>query len=164
MTGIFYGSTTGTTELVARNIARALGIPDADLHNVADTPADETERYDLLLLGSPTWGCGELQDDWYGFLEALKERNLQGKRVALFGCGDSASHPDTFCDALGLIYEALLPTGCTFIGACDPDGCDATASRLCREGRFVGLAVDESDPDRSEARMAAWCERIREGR
>lgn len=54
MTGIFYGSTTGTTELVARNIARALGIPDADLHNVADTPADETERYDLLLLGSPT--------------------------------------------------------------------------------------------------------------
>ena len=164
MTGIFYGSTTGTTELVARNIARALGIPDADLHNVADTPADETERYDLLLLGSPTWGCGELQDDWYGFLEALKGRDLQGKRVALFGCGDSASYPDTFCDALGLIYEALQPTGCTFIGACDPDGCDATASRLCREGRFVGLAVDESDPDRSEARTAAWCERIREGR
>ena len=162
MTGIFYGSTTSTTEAVAQDIARALGIADADIHNVADTPADETERYDLLLLGSPTWGCGELQDDWYGFLDALKGRDLQGKRVALFGCGDSASYPDTFCDALGLIYEALQPTGCTFIGACEPDGCDATGSLLCNEGLFVGLAVDESAPEKTDARLAAWCGRIRE--
>ena len=164
MTGIFYGSTTGSTEAVAQDIAKQLGIADADVHNVADASADETDKYDLLVLGSPTWGNGDLQDDWYGFLDRLKTRDLTGRKVALFGCGDSGSYPDTFCDALGLIYEALLPTGCTFIGACDPDGCDATASRLCREGRFVGLAVDESDPDRSEARMAAWCERIREGR
>ena len=161
MTGIFYGSTTGTTELVARNIARALGIPDADLHNVADTPADETERYDLLLLGSPTWGCGELQDDWYGFLEALKGQNLQGKRVALFGCGDSASYPDTFCDALGLIYEALLPTGCTFIGACDPDGCDATASRLCREGRSRPKRGPDGGLVRTDPRRAVSVRRLR---
>ena len=65
MTGIFYGSTTGSTEAVAQDIARLLGVAESDLHNVADTPADEADKYDLLLLGSPTWGCGELQDDWY---------------------------------------------------------------------------------------------------
>lgn len=58
----FYGSTTGSTEAVAQDIARLLGVAESDLHNVADTPADEADKYDLLLLGSPTWGCGELQD------------------------------------------------------------------------------------------------------
>ena len=161
---IVYGSSTGTTKDIADRIAEKFGVAADDVRDAADFDAEDVANYDLLIFGSSTWDDGELQDDWYGFLEALKERNLQGERVALFGCGDSASYPDTFCDALGLIYEALLPTGCTFIGACDPDGCDATASRLCREGRFVGLAVDESDPDRSKARMAAWCARIREGR
>ena len=54
MTGIFYGSTTGSTEAVAQDIARLLGVAENDLHNVADTPADEADKYDLLLLGSPT--------------------------------------------------------------------------------------------------------------
>ena len=163
-TGIFYGSTTGTTESVARLIADKLGIAPADVHEVTKLDTALAESYEALILGTSTWGDGELQDDWYDGLKVLQGAHLSGKVVALFGCGDSESYSDTFCDALGLIYEALLPTGCTFIGACDPDGCDATASRLCREGRFVGLAVDESDPDRSEARTAAWCERIREGR
>lgn len=52
MTGIFYGSTTGSTEAVAQDIARLLGVAESDLHNVADTPADEADKYDLLLLGS----------------------------------------------------------------------------------------------------------------
>ena len=46
MTGIFYGSTTGSTEAVAQDIARLLGVAESDLHNVADTPADESDKYD----------------------------------------------------------------------------------------------------------------------
>ena len=85
MTGIFFGSTMGTTEAVAADIAKQLGVADADVHNVADTPAGEVQKYDLLVLGSSTWGAGELQDDWYDFLDALKRKALSGKRVALFG-------------------------------------------------------------------------------
>ena len=40
MTGIFFGSTMGTTEAVAADIAKQLGVADADVHNVADTPAE----------------------------------------------------------------------------------------------------------------------------
>ena len=160
MTGIFYGSTTGSTEAVAQDIARLLGVAESDLHNVADTPADEADKYDLLLLGSPTWGCGELQDDWYGFLEDLKKRDLRGKQVALFGCGDSASYPDTFCDAIGLLYEGLQGCGCTFIGSFEPQGYAATSSLVCSEGRFLGLAIDESAPEKTDARVAAWCRQL----
>ena len=54
MTGIFFGSTMGTTEAVAADSAKQLGVADADVHNVADTPAGEVQKYDLLVLGSST--------------------------------------------------------------------------------------------------------------
>ena len=149
MTGIFFGSTMGTTEAVAADIAKQLGVADADVHNVADTPAGEVQKYDLLVLGSSTWGAGELQDDWYGFLDQLKAQDLSG------------SYPDTFCDAVGLIYDGLQQSGCTFVGAYAPEGYDETGSLVCRGGKFVGLAVDESAPDKTDRRVAAWCEQIK---
>ena len=63
MTGIFFGSTMGTTEAVAADIAKQLGVADADVHNVADTPAGEVQKYDLLVLGSSTWGAGYAAGD-----------------------------------------------------------------------------------------------------
>ena len=157
MTGIFYGSTTGSTEAVAQDIAKQLGIADADVHNVADASADETDKYDLLVLGSPTWGNGDLQDDWYGFLDRLKTRDLTGRKVALFGCGDSASYPDSFCDALAEIRDGLEATGCTFVGALDAAEYDGCASRICRDGKVIGLAVDDGASEAvSDARMEKW--------
>ena len=94
MTGIFYGSTTGATEQVASDIAQQLGVEAGDIHNVGESSADDVDAYDVLLLGSSTWGAGDLQDDWYDFLDNLKGKDLSGKKVGLFGCGDSGSYPD----------------------------------------------------------------------
>lgn len=160
-TGIFYGSTTGSTESVAQDIAQTLGVDSADIHNVGETDANEALAYDLLLLGSSTWGCGDLQDDWYDFLDALKGLDLSGKKVALFGCGDSDSYSDTFCGAIGQLYDGLQETGCTFVGAYEPADYNVTDSDVCRDGVFVGLAIDESDSDdKNAARLKAWCESI----
>ena len=106
-TGIFFGSTLGTTENIAGQIATALRISPDDIHNVADTDPSAVQGYDCLLLGSSTWGAGDLQDDWYDFIGKLKNENLSGKLVGLFGCGDSGSYPDTFCDAMGHLYNVL---------------------------------------------------------
>ena len=103
--GIFYGSTTGATEGVAETIAARLGVASEDIRNVGTTKVDEVDKYDVLLLGSSTWGIGELQDDWNDFLDKLKAKNLSGKTVAIFGCGDSASFGGSFCDAIGIIYS-----------------------------------------------------------
>ena len=54
MTGIFFGSTTGTTESVAARIAERLGVAQADVHNVAAASVEDVKKYDLLLLGSST--------------------------------------------------------------------------------------------------------------
>ena len=94
-------------------------------------------------------------------MDKLKAQDLTAKKVALFGCGDSGSYPDTFCDAVGLIYDGLQQSGCTFVGAYAPEGYDETGSLVCRGGKFVGLAGDESAPDKTDRRVAAWCEQIK---
>ena len=116
-------------------------------------PSGEYESYIQEMLPA----CGELQDDWYDFLDALKRKALSGKRVALFGCGDSASYPDSFCDALAEIRDGLEATGCTFVGALDAAEYDGCTSRICRDGKVIGLAVDDGASEAvSDARMEKW--------
>ena len=157
MTGIFYGSTTGATEAVAQDIARMLGIPDSDIHNVAETSPDAVAPYDFLILGSSTWGCGELQDDWYDGIKVLKGMDLKDKIIALFGCGDSESYGDTFCDGMGILYEDLKGSGCRFIGAVPDTDYTYSSSVSVIDGNFVGLAIDEmNESGKTEERVTAW--------
>lgn len=160
-TGIFYGSTTGTTESVARLIADKLGIAPADVHEVTQLDTALAESYEALILGTSTWGDGELQDDWYDGLKVLQGAHLFGKIVALFGCGDSESYSDTFCDAMGLLYEGLKDSGCTFVGAVDDSGYTYSASVAATDGLFVGLALDDvNESDRTDDRVSAWAAQL----
>lgn len=158
-TGIFFGSSMGTTETLANQIAELLD--SAEVLNVADASADTVADYDTLLLGSSTWGLGELQDDWYDFLEALKDQDLAGKKVGLFGCGDADGYADTFCEAIAIIYDAIENSGCEFIGAYEPTGYSSTSCAINRDGKFIGLAIDDSDSDKTDERVAAWVELIK---
>lgn len=125
--GIYYGSTTGNTQDLADRIAKALGVASADVHDVSSAAAD-FNPYDVVLLGSSTMGMGDLQDDWETFIDDVKDADLNGKKVALFGCGDSSSYSDTFGDALGkrgipnaVINEHLVGDLVKFYGVADTD-------------------------------------------
>ena len=83
-TGVFYGSTTGTTESVANLIAEKLGIAQTDVHDVSKMSADVAGSYEALILGTSTWGDGELQDDWY-----------DGIKVLTSPCSDAATRNHT---------------------------------------------------------------------
>ena len=74
---IFYGSTTGRTEGVAEKIAEKLGVLSGDVHSASDIKKVDIGSYDVFILGSSTWGDGELQDDWYDAIEVLKKENLK---------------------------------------------------------------------------------------
>lgn len=161
-TGIFYGSTTGTTESVARLIAEKLGVSPADVHDVSKLDAALAESYEALILGTSTWGDGELQDDWYDGIKVLKNANLSGKTIALFGCGDSESYSDTFCDGMGILFEDLKDSGCTFVGAVSDSDYTYASSVAVADGKFVGLALDDvNESDRTDARVLAWTEMLK---
>ena len=152
-TVVVYGSSTGTCESIANTIADKLG---TEAISVADMTADTIADNDVLLLGSSTWGAGELQDDWYDGIDVLKEADLEGKTVAIFGCGDAESYPDTFCGAMGEIYNALSDRA-TVVGGVSTDGYTFDDSDAVQNGQFVGLALDDvNESDKTEARIDAW--------
>lgn len=155
---VVFGSTTGTCENVAQTIAQKLG---CEAIPVSDFSADTIAQYDNLILGSSTWGAGDLQDDWYDGVEVLRNAALADKTVALFGVGDSESYPDTFCGALGEIYDAVADRA-KVVGAVDVAGYTFEDSAAVREGSFVGLALDEvNESDKTEERIDAWIEQIK---
>jgi flavodoxin I len=158
--GIFYGSSGGNTESVAKTMAKKLGIGNSDIHDVGKAKASDLTAYEILLFGSSTWGMGDLQADWEDFIEAVAAADLSGKKVALFGCGDSLSYPDTFCDAIGKIYQVVKDKA-TVIGFTDMADYSFDASEAVVNNRFAGLALDEdNDSNLTEERINNWIEII----
>ncbi len=152
--GVIFGSTTGTCEELAGKIAAKIG---GEVINVTDVTKEQIESFDVLLLGSSTWGVGELQDDWYDGVKLLKESNLAGKMVSFFGCGDVMSFGDTFCDAMGIIYDEIADSGCTFVGQMPTDGYNYDASAAEKDGVLVGVALDDmNEGNKTSERIAAW--------
>lgn len=159
--GIFYGSSSGNTKAVAEKIAKALGIDGHDVRDVAGAKPEDLAGYEVLLLGSSTWGLGDLQDDFADFIRPLSTVDLSGKQVAVFGCGDSSSYSDTFCNALGTIYKAVAPKA-EVIGAVSVEGYTFDDSEAVVDGHLVGLAIDEDNESRLTApRIAQWVESLK---
>lgn len=156
--GIFYATSTGSTEAVAYKIAKALGVAEADVRDVAETAPEALGDYDLLILGSPTYGAGELQDDWYDFLEGASMLDLQGKKLAVFGVGDE-SMTDTFCDAAAIIADKMKDTGAERVGAFNTFPYEFGHSKAVPvDGGFaIGLLIDEvNHADATDGRVAEW--------
>ena len=151
---VIYGSTTGTTEDVAGRIAAKL---NTSAIPVSDLSQDVINDNDVLILGSSTWGAGELQDDWYDGVETLKAANLNGKKIAIFGCGDSSSYSDTFCDAISIIYNAVAKSGATLVGRVSKDGYSFDSSASLDGDEFLGLPIDEmNESHKTDERIDAW--------
>ena len=161
--GIIYGSTTGTCESLASQLAENLGVATDNVHSADKLTDTLIASYDVLILGTSTWGDGELQDDWYDGIKVLKNADLKGKAIALFGCGDSESYCDTFCDGMGILYEELKDSGCTFLGnRVSPDDYTYSGSMAVVDGAFVGLALDEvNESDKTAGRIESWTNELK---
>lgn len=155
--GIFFGSSTGTTADVAERIAKKFGIADADVRDVAKSAPSDVASYDVLLLGSSTWGSGDLQDDWDDYIAGVEALDLKDKKIAIFGCGDETMS-DTFCGAVGVLYDRLQKTGARFIGSFPADCYDFSKSEAVKDGsNAVGLLLDEvNKPELTDGRIELW--------
>ena len=151
---VVYGSSTGTCEAIAEKIAQKLGCEAVDVQKLT---ADVVNNNQNLILGTSTWGAGELQDDWYDGLKVLQGADLSGKTIALFGCGDCESYGDTFVGGIGELFNALKTSGARFVGAVDIDGYTFGDSEAVVNGKFVGLPLDDvNEDDKTDARIDAW--------
>ena len=161
-TVIIYGTSTGVCEDLANRIGTKLGVDN--IINVTNLDDNVIADNGNLILGTSTWGAGEVQDDWYDGLRIIKSANLNGKTVALFGCGDSESYPDTFVGGMAEIYHAVTDAGAQVIGAVATEGYTFDDSESVVDGKFVGLALDEVNEDsKTDERIDAWVKEILPG-
>ena len=157
-TVVVYGSSTGTCEAIAEKIGAKLG---AEVMNVQDLTADVVAANENLILGTSTWGAGELQDDWYDGLKVLQSADLTGKVIALFGCGDYESYGDTFVGGLGELYDGIKQSGARIVGSVSTDGYTFDDSAAVVDGKFVGLPLDDVNEDNmTDGRIDAWIAQI----
>ena len=155
---VIFGSTTGNTESAAEVIAESF---DAKLVEVSNATEQDLQS-ELIILGCSTWGLGELQDDWDGAVELIENLDLSGKKVALFGSGDGSSFSDTFVDALGTLYDKVVEAGAEVIGSVAVDEYDFDDSTAVRDGKFIGLPLDEENQsDLSEDRIIDWITKLK---
>lgn len=156
---VLYGSSLGNTQFVAEKIHRHF--PDALLASVSDLNVDTLPSYDLIVLGTSTWGVGDMQDDFELFVKEMLQTELREKAIALFGLGDQHNYPDTFCNGMGKLYKLLKNKGVRFVGDWPVDGYDFSESEALVDGHFVGLAIDEeNEPDLTDGRVAQWCRQL----
>jgi flavodoxin I len=159
--GIFYGSSTGNTEEVAEKLQSLLKPETADLHNVDSADEKDIAKYECLILGTPTWGIGDMQDDMEDFLEILKKADLKDKRVALFGLGDQDTYPESFADGIGTLYENLKDKT-KIVGEWPTKNYSFADSDAVVGNNFVGLIIDQDNQaEMTDERLQKWVEKLK---
>jgi flavodoxin I len=171
--GIYFGTDTGRTRRIAKLIAQKLeamaGARAQAPLNINRALIEDFLAHEILILGTPTYGDGELpglatglaQESWAEFLPRLRGRDMSRQTVALFGLGDQDKYGSEFVDALLPVYEAVVSCGACVIGAWPADGYEFKASQALIDDRFVGLALDQiNQPALTEARVDAWLQQV----
>ena len=121
--------------------------------------------FDALIVGTPTWNTGadEMRSGtaWDGQLQELKSSNLEDIKVAVFGCGDSISYGEYFCDAIEELHSTFATAGATMIGKVDTSGYDYVESKSVQDRVFLGLTLNQiNEGHLTEDRVQTWCSQL----
>ena len=164
--GIFFGTDTGNTRRIAKDISANLtSAIAAKPVNIRNSSVDDLMKFDTLILGSPTYGEGQLPglstgnatESWEEFLPKLDGQDFSGKKVAIYGLGNQKGYPGEFVDAMFYLYERFKQCGATIIGAWETEGYKFQSSKAVIDNRFVGLALDqENQKDLTPERLETW--------
>jgi flavodoxin I len=163
--GIFVGSSGGVTLEAAEKLHELLD--GSELINMEEDydDLDQLGQYDVLLIGSSTWGQGDPQRDWVDPLFEMQndEPDFSGKKVAFFGAGDQESHPEEFVSALGKMKDIFTKLGAdTAFGSWPTEGYSYKYSFAERDGKFCGLPVDDiNQEDLTEERLQKWAAQLK---
>ena len=167
--GIYFGTDTGRTRLVAKQLARQIGAAAASPVNIGRASVRDLLAWDALILGTPTLGEGELpgqstglnQNSWEEFIAELGDADFSGKPIALYGLGDQVKYPHVFVDALALLHDAFASRGARMVGYWPTEGYTFQSSAAVEGDHFLGLALDQiNQPLLSEDRIQRWLSQI----
>lgn len=160
---LFFGTQTGNTQTEAEIIQKEFGGKEVvSLYDISKAEPSDFDEYSYIIVGCPTWNIGELQSDWEDFYDELENVNFSSKKVAYFGAGDQVGYPDSFQDAMGILEERISELGGETVGYWPTDGYEFNESKGVRDGKFVGLALDEDNQsDLTDKRIKDWVSKLK---
>lgn len=159
---LFFGSSTGNTEKVAKLIAAELGGLLAEVKDIKKAEVEDFDFCDGFILGTSTVDEGLLQEDWRRFWDDVEDVEWEGKTVALFGLGDQVKYGKWFVDAIGIMHDKLTELGAKVVGQWPTEGYTYENTVSVRDGKFVGLVIDmDNQADQTDARVKTWCAQIK---
>lgn len=168
--GIFFGTSTGSTQSVADMIKKELG-DDADgpfdIETLEGSVADNFGKYPALIVGTPTWNTGADRErsgtGWDEiYYSTMQNLDLKGKKVGVFGLGDQESYAENYADATGELHDVFELLGCQMMGYTSQEGYEHEDSKAIRGDKFCGLLCDMVNQEElSEGRVKNWIAQLK---
>lgn len=162
---LMYGTVTGKTEVALEIVGDALK-PELDvpLVDVGTIEVEDLQGYDVLIMAIPTWDVGELEYNWAELVDEMDSIDLTGTRIFMIGLGDQENYPDTYQDAMGILYKKAIERGATGgLGFTSTEGHNYDSSLGEIDGKFCGLALDEENQeDLTEQRAEQWAAQVKQ--
>lgn len=105
---VIYSSVTGNTAQLAQGIYNTLSdtIDTVDRFLVDDLDFDQLLDYDLVAIGTYTWGSGDLPMEMEALFDWFEFHASKQMRTGIFGTGDRF-YPN-FCGAVDLFRDMLF--------------------------------------------------------
>lgn len=162
-TVIIYSFHTQKSKKVAEKIIEAFGKDNIAAINAEEVTTDNFKENDNFILSAPTWFDGELPNYWDEFVPELEDMDLKKKTFAVFGLGDQKGYPENYCDAIGILVGILEDCGAKIVGGgLSTDGYTYESSKAERDGKFVGLPLDQENQARmTKKRVEDWVKKLK---
>ncbi|MBL4964764.1 flavodoxin [Bacillus halotolerans] len=109
---LVYATMSGNTEAMADLIEKGLQEAEAEVDRFEAMDIDDAELfndYEHIILGTYTWGDGDLPDEFLDLAEEMEALDFTGKTFAVFGSGDTAY--EYFCGAVDTLEEKIKERG-----------------------------------------------------
>ena len=156
-TAIIYSFNSNKTAKAAEKIIQLFGKDQIQAVNAENITQDEFLSFDILILGVPTWFDGELPNYWDEFVPDLKDMDMKGKTIAIFGLGDQVGYPENFADGIGVLGTLLRDRGAKLIGYTNNENYEFEWSKAIEKEKFMGLVLDQENQARlSKGRIEKW--------
>ncbi|MGE7780853.1 flavodoxin domain-containing protein [Peribacillus sp. NPDC097264] len=103
-TAIVHHSAGGNTKVLAEVLASLL--PEAELFRVLEFDIRTVHEYDSLIVGTYTWGNGELPARMSAFYSELEQMPISHLKTGVFGTGET--NYNHFCGAVDQFRDMLF--------------------------------------------------------
>ncbi|MCY7884703.1 flavodoxin [Bacillus spizizenii] len=109
---LVYATMSGNTEAMADLIEKGLQEAEVEAYRFEAMDIDNAQLfndYDHIIMGTYTWGDGDLPDEFLDLAEDMDEIDFSGKTCAVFGSGDTAY--EFFCGAVDTLEAKIKERG-----------------------------------------------------